>query len=82
MARINTVLVYRQDANWYITAEVDNPGRPTRRWFRLWWNNIAERYTATLDADELRKMIESVGLDPDPVKWREPTEEEKRPQRG
>jgi hypothetical protein len=81
VARINTVLVYRLDSRWYVTAEVDDPQRPTRRWYELWWNSIRERYTARLDVDELRQAIESVGLDPDPAKWRGPTKEEKRPRR-
>lgn len=78
VARINIVLVYERDPRWYVTVEVD-PGPPARRWYRLWWDSIAERYTRSQDPDELVAMIESVGLDP--AGWREPTEAEKRPRR-
>lgn len=80
VARKDTVLVYIADPRWYITAEVD-PGPPTRRWYRLWWDSIAERYTRTQDPAEVVEMIVSVGLDPDPRAWREPTDEETRPRR-
>lgn len=75
------MLVYRLDERWYITEEVDNPVRPTRRWYRLWWGSIAERYTRTQDPAEVVEMMTSVGLEPDPQAWRAPTAEEKRPRR-
>jgi hypothetical protein len=78
VARKDTVLVYDPDPRWYVTAEVD-PGPPVRRWYRLWWDAIAERHTGSQDPDELVAMIEAVGLDPEA--WREPTVEEKQPRR-
>jgi hypothetical protein len=79
MARTDMVLIYIPDPRWYVTAEVD-AGPPVRRWYRLWWNSIAERYTATRDPDELVVMLVGAGLDP--AAWRVPTEEEKRPRRA
>jgi hypothetical protein len=81
VARKDTVLVYDPDPRWYVTAESDLLTPPKRRWYALWWEQIQHGYTRTLDGDEVRVLIESAGLDPDPEKWREPTEEEKRPRR-
>lgn len=80
VARKDTVLVYDSDPRWYITAEVDDPVRPTRRWYRLWWESIAHAYTRSQDPDELRQMIEGAGLDP--LGWRQPTVEERQPRRN
>lgn len=73
------VLVYRRDPRWYVTAESDLERPTKRRWYALWWQQIQHGYTRTLDADELVVLMEQAGLDPDPERWRLPTEEEKRP---
>ncbi|GAA4439297.1 hypothetical protein [Phytohabitans houttuyneae] len=81
MARKDMVLVYIADPRWYITEEVDDPQRPRRRWWRLWWNSIDHGYTGRRDGDQLRELLERARLDPDPGAWRQPTAEEKRPRR-
>lgn len=81
MARKDIVSVYIGDPHWYITDEVDDPVRPRRRWWRLWWDAIEHGYTSKQDGDQLRTLLESAGLNPDPKAWRKPTEEEKRPRR-
>jgi hypothetical protein len=77
VARFNIVYVYDPDPNWYVTHEQD-PDSP-REFFRLWHYRYAAKDTVTLDTDELVRQFRAHGLDP--RRWREPTEEEKRPRR-
>jgi hypothetical protein len=81
VARKDTILVYASDPRWYVTAESDLGTPPKRRWWGLWWQQLAHGYTRRQDPDELVKLMVSAGLDPDPERWRQPMEEELRPRR-